>query len=124
MAEEAGEKTEQPTARRLKDARERGQVPRSRDLSVAVSSLALTLALGSLGPAIAAAMATRLATGLQRMGDRPLEAVSASELSLSIVADGRMVLMTVGPLLAIAAIVGILGTIGQSGFVFATESIR
>jgi flagellar biosynthetic protein FlhB len=124
MAEEAGEKTEQPTAKRLKDARERGQVPRSRDLSVAVSSLALTLALGSLGPGIAAAMATRLATGLQRMGDRPLEAVSASELSLSIVADGRMVLMTVGPLLAIAAIVGILGTIGQSGFVFATESIR
>jgi flagellar biosynthetic protein FlhB len=124
MADETGEKTEQPTQKRLKDARERGQVPRSRDLSVAVSSLALTLALGSLGPGIAAAMANRLAAGLQRIGDRPLDVLTPSALTQAIFADGRMVAITVGPLLAIAAIVGVLGTVGQSGFVFATESLQ
>jgi flagellar biosynthetic protein FlhB len=124
MAEETGEKTEQPTQKRLKDARERGQVPRSRDLSVAISSLALTLALGSFGPGIAATMATRLTAGLQRMGDRPLDAVSPSELTRAIFADGQMVALSVGPLLAIAALVGVFGTVGQSGFVFATESLR
>jgi flagellar biosynthetic protein FlhB len=124
MADQGGEKTEQPTAKRLKDARERGQVPRSRDLSVAVSSLALTLALGWLGPGMASTMAARLADGLQRIGDRPLETVTASELTLDILADGRMMAMTIGPLIAIAALIGVLGTISQSGFVFATESMK
>ncbi len=124
MADDTGEKTEQPTQKRLKEARQRGQVARSRDLSVAVSTLALTLALGALGPGIAAAMATRLAAGLRRIGDRPLDVLSPSELAQAVFADGRMVAVTVGPLLAIAAIVGVAGTIGQSGFVFASESIR
>ncbi|MGE3957521.1 MAG: flagellar biosynthesis protein FlhB [Vicinamibacterales bacterium] len=119
-----GEKTEQPTAKRLKDARERGQVARSQDLSVAVSSLALTLALVNVGPGIASQMATRLAAGINRIGDHPLEPITQGELTQAILADGQTVLLTVGPLLGIAAIVGVLGTVGQTGWVFATESIK
>ncbi len=37
MAEDMGERTEQPTARRLSEARNRGQVPKSQDLSAALS---------------------------------------------------------------------------------------
>jgi len=124
MAGEQGEKTEAATPKRLKEARERGQVARSRDLSVAVSSFALTLALASFGPGIAEKMANRLALGIGRIGDRPLDAIAAGELTQAIFADGLMVLISVGPLLGIAAIVGVLGTVGQSGFVFATESLK
>jgi flagellar biosynthetic protein FlhB len=119
-----GEKTEQPTQKRVRDARDRGQVARSRDLSVAISSLALTLALGAFGPGIATHMATRLAAGLQRIGDRPLDAISPGELTQAVMADGWMVVITVGPLLAIAALVGVFGTVSQSGFVFATEALK
>ena len=121
---DSSEKTELPTARRLKDARERGQVARSRDLGVAVSSIALTLALGSFGPGIAATMADRLATGLRRIGDRPLESISPNELTLGIIADGWMMLRTVGPLLGLAALVGVLGMAVQTGFTFATEPLK
>jgi flagellar biosynthetic protein FlhB len=121
---DGSEKTEQPTLKRLKEARERGQVPRSRDLALAVSSMALTLALGAYGPDIAATLAQRLATGIQRIGDRPLDAISPGELTQAIVADGLMAARTVGPLLALAALVGVAGTVAQSGFVFSTESLK
>ena len=120
----ADEKTEHPTAKRLRDARERGQVAKSRDLGVAVSSLALTLALGSFGPGIAATMAARLATGIRRIGDRPLDPISPGELTQAIFADGWMVFRTVGPLLGIAALLGVFGMIAQTGFMFATEPLK
>ena len=120
----ADEKTEHPTAKRLRDAREKGQVAKSRDLGVAISSLALTLALGSFGPGIAATMADRLAMGLRRIGDRPLDPISPGELTQAILADGWMVFRTVGPLLGIAALLGVFGMIAQTGFMFATEPLK
>ena len=51
--EQAGEKTEQPTEKRLRDAREQGNIPRSRELAnVAVlgcAVLALKATAGSIG---------------------------------------------------------------------------
>jgi flagellar biosynthetic protein FlhB len=52
MAAYADEKTEPPTPRRRQEARRRGQVPRSQDLSAAVLLLAGFLALAFLGPGI------------------------------------------------------------------------
>jgi len=43
--EEAGEKTEQPTEKRLRDAREEGNIPRSRELATAAVFGASVLAL-------------------------------------------------------------------------------
>ncbi len=61
----AGERTEKPSAKKLKDARERGQVARSRDLSAAMSLAAATLALGWFGDVDASPpWPMQLATGL------------------------------------------------------------
>lgn len=46
MAEDRDQRTEQPTEKRLRDAAERGQVPRSRDLS---GALVVTAGLAALG---------------------------------------------------------------------------
>lgn len=119
-----GEKTEQPSQKRLKDARDKGQVARSRDLAVAISSIALTLGLAYFGPAIVGRMATRLTAGLERMGDHPLHTISPGELTQAILADGAMVAMSVGPLMVLSAIVGVLGTIGQTGWVFSTQALE
>ena len=45
----AGEKTEKPTGRRLSEAKRRGQIARSRDLTVAFSTLVATGVLGMFG---------------------------------------------------------------------------
>ncbi|GIX22636.1 MAG: flagellar biosynthesis protein FlhB [Gammaproteobacteria bacterium] len=47
--EAAGEKTEQPTPKRLQDAREQGQLPRSRELTTAVVACGALLAFTMLG---------------------------------------------------------------------------
>lgn len=52
MAGYADEKTEAPTPRRRQEARERGQVARSQDLTAAVLLLAGFLALALLGPGL------------------------------------------------------------------------
>jgi flagellar biosynthetic protein FlhB len=50
MAEESGqEKTEQPSAKRLNDAREKGQVPRSREFTTVIVLLASAVAMLFLG---------------------------------------------------------------------------
>jgi flagellar biosynthetic protein FlhB len=55
MAEESQEdRTEQPTAKRLKDAREKGQIPRSKELSNVAVLGASCVALLALAPAIGA----------------------------------------------------------------------
>lgn len=58
MAEDSGqEKTEQPTGRRLEQAREKGQVPRSRELTTVLVLIASALALFALGEKIIADLA-------------------------------------------------------------------
>jgi flagellar biosynthesis protein FlhB len=47
MADE--NKTEKPTAKKLKEARDKGQIARSRDLALAAASVAATIALAKLG---------------------------------------------------------------------------
>ena len=39
---EGGEKTEKPSAKRLKDARKKGQIARSKDLAMAAATVAAT----------------------------------------------------------------------------------
>ena len=58
MAEDMGEKTELPSERRLHEARERGQVARSADLSAAVDLLAALVVLVVFGGGVVRAMAT------------------------------------------------------------------
>ena len=52
MADDAGERTEAPTPRRRQEARRKGQVARSQDLSATVVLLAGLVALEILGPRI------------------------------------------------------------------------
>ena len=66
------ERTEQPTAKRLGDARLKGQVARSRDLAMAAASIAATVALAKLGGRLINGLAEHLASDLDQFGDAPL----------------------------------------------------
>ncbi|MBE0534081.1 MAG: flagellar biosynthesis protein FlhB [Phycisphaerae bacterium] len=64
MAESAAERTEQPTARRLSKASEKGQVPYSQDMVSAVSLIALLAATFMMGPKIVEWATTEIREGL------------------------------------------------------------
>jgi flagellar biosynthetic protein FlhB len=119
----SAEKTEKPSAKKLKDARKKGQVVRSRDLVVALTSLALTTALGVMGASMISRLGTRVASGLSRVGDRPLASMDAAEITTLVTGDFLLLGIIVGPLLATALVVTLAGNVGQTGWVFAPEKL-
>src|SRR5678816_4405640 len=60
MAEELGERTEQPTGRRLGEARSKGQIAKSQDLSSAVDLTGAVVLIALCGSAGLAAMSAML----------------------------------------------------------------
>jgi len=65
MAEETGQdKTEEPTAKRLRDAREKGDIPRSKELSATVLLLAAGIAALLFGTQVAQSMAAMMGNNL------------------------------------------------------------
>lgn len=68
--EEGQDKTEQPTEKRLRESREQGQVPRSRELATAAVFGAAVLMMISFGGWMGSRVATWLADALGRVGQR------------------------------------------------------
>ncbi len=125
MAEtQASERTEKPSAKKLRDAREKGQVPRSRELSVAAASLAVTIAFDYFGEALLQRLSGRMALGLATFADRPLRTLTPIELTSRLIADASGLALVVGPLVAVAAIVGVGATVAQSGWVISSTPLH
>lgn len=101
MAEDRDQRTEQPTDKRLREAAERGQLARSRDLS---GALVYAAALATLGGGTLMALAGWLRSCLQRAG-----AVSTADVPLYLawvaVTPFRM-LMTTFVAMLVAALLG------------------
>jgi flagellar biosynthetic protein FlhB len=66
MAEpgQGGERTEEPSQRRLQEARERGQVPRSRELTNCATMIGGSVALAAMGSALARGMSQMMRRGM------------------------------------------------------------
>lgn len=116
--DESGERTEMPTLLRLKEARQRGQVARSGDLSSALLVLGGLAVLAALGPA--------LVTGLTRM----TAAMLAESTALQPGSPAELVSAAVGPVLwtlaALAGAVVILAIVAgviQVGLLFSGEPL-
>jgi flagellar biosynthetic protein FlhB len=125
MAEQThGERTEKPSAKKLRDARERGQVPRSRDLSAAAASLAVTIALDYFGSDLVGRLSARVARGLATLGDQPLRTITPGELKSVLVSDAVGLAVAVAPLTLAAGLIGVGTTIAQSGWVVSGHPLK
>jgi flagellar biosynthetic protein FlhB len=124
MSTPAGERTEKPTLKRLKDARERGQVARSADLSGAIALIGITLALGWLATDVAAATADRLMAGLNGLGDLARQDVHIGTLSTLFWDDARLLARLAGPPALIAVAASLLGSVMQVGWSFSPKALH
>jgi len=120
----AGDKTEKPTPKRLKDARKKGQIARSRDLAMAAATVAATFALARMGGHVVSALTERVAGDLSHFGDHPLRDVSGPQMAAMAVGGAQLIAVVVGPiaLVTMAAAVGMHGF--QGGWNFAPESLQ
>jgi flagellar biosynthetic protein FlhB len=118
------ERTEKPTPKRLKKAREQGQIARSRDLAIAAASVAATIALAKLGGRLVTGLTERLMIDLARVGESPLHSVTVGDLQQLILGAGAAIALLVGPI-ALATMVAGVGMHGfQGGWSFAPGALN
>lgn len=119
MPANADEKTEAPTPRRRQEARGRGQVPRSQDLTAVLILLTALLLLRWYGPALFRQLVALVADGLgEHLAEAPLWPPSS---------DYRLVgwmLSIVWPFPLLVAVVALAASIGQVGWFLSFEPLK
>ena len=120
--EQSGEKSYEPTPQKLEDARKRGNVAKSQDVSTAAAYLGLLVALAATG-----------AIGVAGFGDAAVAAFARADLLapriLSSGGDGVALALVVGavaplaPVFAIPFIFALLAVAGQNALVFAPDKL-
>lgn len=123
MAGNLGDRTEKPTARRLREARKKGQVARSRDLGQAVSLAAALGALGWYGGALVNGSAVVVRQGLVQAGIMPTRDLHVEDVSPLVFDALRTMAVLVGPLAGVVAVAIVATHTLQGGWVFASESL-
>jgi flagellar biosynthesis protein FlhB len=120
MAEgSTADKTEQPTAERLRKAREEGQIPQSHEVGTALMILALVIALSLGGPALFQWSMRQMEGGLDcRVIEGPGGIVAILQARAI---DG---LLAIGPFALAAAAVAIFGSLIAGGWNFAPKAVR
>jgi type III secretion protein U len=113
----SGEKTEQPTPKRLREAREKGDIPKSQDIAPALTVLALTIYLIAKGEDIF--------TRLQEMGKVVFSTIGLpfdQALGMALAGVGNAALDIVAPIIAVVMGAALVGTLGQVGVLIAFKA--
>ncbi|RME74638.1 MAG: EscU/YscU/HrcU family type III secretion system export apparatus switch protein [Planctomycetota bacterium] len=119
MAEDRGDRTQQATPRKREEARKRGQVAHSKELSVALGLLAFAIVLRTASDTLAGDLAATVREGLAEL-DRP---GGPNVLGLVASIPERTVAIVAAPVAA-AVCVPVLAHLVQTRFLLATEALR
>jgi len=118
MAESAGEKTEMPTQKKLRDARQKGQVCSSKDIVSTAILIVLFVLLGWMGVALMDDAAMLVSFVGQRLGGDPFVPTrEAMGITAFVICKHSFIFVFV------AAVIGIAANTAQIGFLFTFEPI-
>ena len=122
MADDLGERTEAPTGKRRSDAREKGQIPKSLDLSGVMtlfgSMIILIIFGGMIGSSLTGLMRNMLTADAS--GDH-LIVPSMAESTRQAFGEAAIVLL---PIFAVTALIGFVSQFVQVGWNLSAEPIR
>ncbi len=113
------EKTEEPTDKKIEDARKEGNVPKSQDASGVITLFVAILAILLLFPFMADHMLQLFKYYFSLVG-RPIEKVEMLDIAIVTI---REILLMVLPLALSVAIAGVIAALSQFGFLFTTKAI-
>ena len=123
MAAHSGDRTEKPTLKKKKDARERGQVAHSRDLAGALSFVAIVLALAWVGTGMLSRLAARFVDAFTRLGDVRGD-VGPAAIAAEVWADAGIFASLVAPPALLAVAISISASVAQTGWVFSPKAVH
>jgi len=118
MADDA-EKTEEPTPKKIEDARKEGNVPKSQDASGVITLFVAILAFLMLFPFMAKHMILLFKYYFSLVGTH-LDKVSMIDIAIVTIKE---FLLMVLPLATAVAVAGIIAAFAQFGFLFTTKAI-
>lgn len=114
------DRTERASEKRLRDAREKGDVPRSRDLSAALIALASVGTLLAMRPWLGTHLRNLMRIGLVYGRD---QAMASATLGAAATAAGIEALKLLAPLFGVAILATLLSPALAGGFAFSTEAL-
>jgi type III secretion protein U len=114
------EKTEEPTQKKLDDAKKKGQSPKSQDVNAAASVLGLMICLMVMGESMLNQMSRSVLVAIERgtqvRSDTELLAIMTDVLQTS--------LLTVLPFLAASVVLGLASAFAQVGAIVSFEAVE
>ena len=120
----ADDRTEKPTPRRLREARRKGQVARSRDLVQAGTLAASLVALVWVGEGLVDGLGLAVRNGLAGLHRFPARDLRVEEMSVFALSGLRTLAVLVGPV-ALTALVATLALFSiQGGWVMASGALQ
>jgi flagellar biosynthetic protein FlhB len=121
MADNNQDKTEQPTRRRLEQAREKGQVAFSADLTSGLALLAATMYLWLLGPQLIGQLENDLRDSLSSV---PWQEWSAADSQQAIIRVFKVAVVVAFPLVAMSLVIGVSSALLQTGIRISLEPLQ
>ena len=121
MGEQAGEKTEEPTPHRLREAREKGQVAKSKEITTAILLLVSFSFFRYMGPFMLSNIINTVSTILQQIPHAQEFSLGFAGFILLIALRGLA--FTVLPLFACVFLASVIAEALQTGLVFAADPL-
>jgi flagellar biosynthetic protein FlhB len=121
MAEEDDtDKTEDPSSKKLSQAREKGQVVISQDIKTWMGLVGITVVIGLLAPKIGRDLLPVMRRLIEFGYDIPLDSLALRNLVISLSIDLILALfLTFGMFI----LIGVVATVGQAGFLFSWSKL-
>ena len=119
MAESSGEKTEMPTQKKLRDARNKGQVCTSKDIVSTACLVVLFAVVAMSGKMLIDDFSLIMGYISERISEDPIKTVSGGVTLSTIVILKHSLIYAL-----VAALVGIIGNVAQIGFLFTLEPLK
>lgn len=119
-----GERTEQPTAKKRRDARQKGQVARSRDFSSACSLAGVTMGLSWFGLQMVQMISGRMTSGFAHLADQARAPIEPIGLASLLVNDAGLLARIAGPPALVAAAASVGASVLQHGWMFSTKTLQ
>lgn len=118
-----GDRTEKPTEKRKRDARQRGQVVRSRDLAAALALVGVTIALGWWGGMLMSAIGGRMALGLTTFADAARADLNPQSVGALVWPELKFMAIVAGPPAAAGLFITLVASFAQTGWTFAPKAL-
>ncbi len=118
--ENGQDKTEDPTEKKIKDARADGQIARSKELNTVVVMMAGAIGLIVEGGSIAQMMSDLMTSNFNITRETIMDQTSMGRMLL---ASGKMALVVMLPFLIVMLAAAIIGPISLGGWLFAAKSM-